>query len=169
MQSYKNGHTIELVNRNVLIILIIVLLLAGGAYLLLSQNKQPAAVVQPTPTTAIQQATPSSSPSATTTGTATPSTQPSKPASATTITVTATGFSPQTITIKAGTKVTWINQSGITANVSSDPHPVHTDYPPLNLGSFANGSSVSLVFDTAGTHGYHNHLNPSQKGTIIVQ
>lgn len=88
---------------------------------------------------------------------------------ATVINVTSEGFVPSTINIKAGTKVTWFNISGQTVTVNSDPHPIHTDYPPLNLGEFANGQSVSLVFPKAGTYGYHNHLNPSQKGKVIVQ
>ena len=85
------------------------------------------------------------------------------------VTLTPTGFNPSTLTIKAGTKVTWTNQSGETATVNSDPHPIHTDYPPLNLDEFSNGGTLSLTFDKAGTYGYHNHLNPSEHGTIVVQ
>lgn len=86
-----------------------------------------------------------------------------------TITLTSTGFSPENITIKAGQKVTWLNKSGTEAAVNSDPHPTHTNYAPLNLGSFADGASLILTFDKAGTYGYHNHLNPNVRGTIIVQ
>lgn len=86
-----------------------------------------------------------------------------------TITLTADGFSPAVLTIKKGETVTWVNKSGVDATVNSDPHPIHTDYPPLNLGAFSDGGTLSLTFDTPGTHGYHNHLNPSQKGKIIVQ
>lgn len=86
-----------------------------------------------------------------------------------TITLTSDGFSPKTLTIKTGTKVTWTNQSGSDATVNSSPHPVHTDYPPLNLGSFPSGGTLSLTFDKLGTYKYHNHLNPSQFGTIVVQ
>lgn len=85
------------------------------------------------------------------------------------ITLTQNGFSPATITIKAGTKVTWTNKSGIDATVNSDPHPTHTDYPPLNLGKFSDGGTHSLTFDKPGTYGYHNHFNASERGTIIVQ
>lgn len=85
------------------------------------------------------------------------------------ITYTANGFSPNPLTVKAGTKVTWLNKSGQTVAVDSDPHPIHTSYPPMNFGPFSDGSSVSLVFDKPGTYRYHNHLNPSQTGTIIVQ
>lgn len=85
------------------------------------------------------------------------------------VTLTQNGWSPATLTIKVGQTVTWINKSGQVATVNSNPHPTHTDYPPLNLGSFSNGSSLSLVFPKAGTYGYHNHLSPSETGTIIVQ
>ncbi len=86
-----------------------------------------------------------------------------------TVTITPSGFQPGSLTIKSGETVVWSNQGGGTGNVSSSPHPTHTDYPPLNLGDVAPGASVSLVFPTAGTYKYHNHLNPSQFGSIIVQ
>lgn len=85
------------------------------------------------------------------------------------VTLTQNGFSPSTITVKAGTKVMWTNKSGEAATVNSDPHPVHTDYPPLNLGSFSDGGTLSLTFDKPGRYGYHNHLNPGERGTVIVQ
>ncbi|MBI4035879.1 cupredoxin domain-containing protein [Candidatus Daviesbacteria bacterium] len=86
-----------------------------------------------------------------------------------TITLTSSGFSPTTLTIKAGDKVTWINKSSTSATVNSSPHPAHTDYSPLNLGSFVDGETLSLTFDKAGTYKYHNHFNASQFGSIIVQ
>lgn len=85
------------------------------------------------------------------------------------VTLTQDDFSPRTLTIKAGTMVVWTNKSGDDATVNSDPHPIHTDYPPLNLGNFADGGTLNLRFDKPGTYGYHNHLNPAEKGTIIVQ
>lgn len=85
------------------------------------------------------------------------------------VTLSADGYSPATLNIKVGDKVTWVNKSGVAATVNSDPHPTHTAYPPLNLGNFANGDMISLTFDKVGTYGYHNHLNPTQKGTIIVE
>lgn len=85
------------------------------------------------------------------------------------VTLTKSGFNPQTLKVKVGTKVVWSNVSGATATVNSSPHPAHTDYPPLNLGQFDNGETLSLVFDKAGTYKYHNHLNSSQFGTITVE
>lgn len=86
-----------------------------------------------------------------------------------TVEVTSSSFTPQSITVKAGTKVTWVNKSGDVANVSSDYHPTHLLYPPLNLGNFDNGSSVFLVFDKKGKYTYHNHLNPSATGVVVVE
>ncbi|MEK7063973.1 MAG: cupredoxin domain-containing protein [Patescibacteria group bacterium] len=85
------------------------------------------------------------------------------------VTVTTNGFQPSSLTIKAGETIVWSNQTNATSNVSSAPHPAHTDYPPLNLGDIAPGAPVSLVFPTAGTYKYHNHLNASQFGSITVQ
>ncbi len=87
----------------------------------------------------------------------------------TNVTITSSGFEPQTITVKAGGKVVWMNKSGNVANVSSAVHPTHLVYPALNLGNFDNGSSVSLIFDKPGTYKYHNHLNPGQTGVVIVE
>ncbi|HSX40052.1 MAG TPA: cupredoxin domain-containing protein [Candidatus Saccharimonadales bacterium] len=157
MSAKKGG---ENINKLLLAGLAVIIVVAGIFYLG-KKAKQNTATTQPTE---VMTVAPSIS--------ATPSvmTSPTQQTSGqTTVTVTATGFDPQTVTIKAGDKVTWVNKSGDRANVSSDPHPVHTNYPPLNLGSFADGASVSLMFDKPGTYGYHNHLNPSKTGTVIVQ
>lgn len=85
------------------------------------------------------------------------------------VAITSSGFNPQTVTVKVGTRVIWLNKSGGLATVNSDLHPTHRLYTPLNLGEFPDGSSVQLVFDKPGTYKYHNHLNPSQTGTVVVQ
>ncbi len=92
-----------------------------------------------------------------------------QPYAAYTVTLTARGFAPQTLTIKAGTMVTWVNTSGSEATVNSDPHPAHTAYPPLNLGQFNDGDSLHLLFNKPGRYGYHNHFDATQTGTIMVQ
>ncbi len=90
------------------------------------------------------------------------------PNPATTITLNVTGFVPQVLTIHRGQTVTWVNNSGQQATVNSDPHPTHTAYPPLNLGEFNDGDSLSLRFPKTGRYGYHNHFDATQTGTIIV-
>ena len=84
------------------------------------------------------------------------------------VTLTSSGFTPQSITVKAGTKVAWTNNSGTTATIDSAVHPTHLAYPPLNLGSFASGETLSLAFDQPGTYKYHNHLDASQTGVVVV-
>ena len=139
--------------KTILLILVVIALLGVG-YFFLFANKG----AQPTSQTTQMQTTqqPTASPS-------------SSPSAQNTVTLTANGYSPATLTISAGQTVTWKNSSGEMATVNSDPHPTHTNYPPLNLGQFADGSSLSLTFPTAGTFGYHDHLNPSLRGTIIVK
>lgn len=93
----------------------------------------------------------------------------SEKTSGTAVTVTGSGYDPQSLTVKAGTKVIWTNKSGTAVTVDSALHPTHLVYPPLNLGQLEDGSSVELVFDKPGTYRYHNHLNPTQFGSIIVE
>jgi plastocyanin len=84
--------------------------------------------------------------------------------------ITQAGFVPDVVTIKTGETVVWQNPDGVSATVNSDVHPTHLLYPPLNLGEVPpQGGQVSLKFDKAGTFTYHNHLNPSQTGTVVVQ
>lgn len=143
-------------NSKVIISIVAAVIIGGGA-LLLTANRQPTqtATQQPTITAAPSAQQPTSSPSASQTTSI--------------VTETNTGFTPQTVTVKTGEKVTWTNKSGAMGNVSSANHPTHLVYPKLNLGDFAEGASVSLVFDTAGTYKYHNHLNPSRFGTVVVE
>lgn len=116
-----------------------------------------------------QQSAPSSQPADTIVSLQESSSQASPVREQNTITLTSSGFSPADLTIKAGTKVTWENKGGSIATVDSDPHPVHTNYEPLNLGNFPDGGKLTLTFDKPGTYGYHNHFNPGQKGTVIVE
>lgn len=88
---------------------------------------------------------------------------------AATITYTDSGFSPQTVTVKAGDKILIKNGSSAPMEFDSDPHPIHTDDPELNEGVIEPGASATITVNVKGTHGYHNHLDPSQTGTIIVE
>lgn len=86
------------------------------------------------------------------------------------VTVTQSGFSPKSVTIKAGDTVTWMNSDSASHTVSSDPHPTHTLFPVLNkVGLINAGDKKSLQFTTAGTFTYHDHLNPSSTGSVTVQ
>lgn len=149
-------------NTKIIGIIAIVVLAAAGYFLVSNQSKN---TVAPTPTNSPTQTEQTqSAPSATNTATDEAMTKEEV-----TVTLTTSGFEPNTITVKAGTKVVWTNKSGAVATVNSALHPTHLLYPPLNLGEFADGEKVSLVFDKAGTYKYHNHLNPGQTGTVVVE
>lgn len=77
-------------------------------------------------------------------------------------------FTPSVSTIRPGDSVNWTNQSSNFLELASDPHPQHTNYPPLNLGLINTGQSKSLTFPTVGTFGFHNHLRSSATGIVIV-
>ena len=83
--------------------------------------------------------------------------------------VSATGFTPQNLTVKVGDTVAWMNSDSADHTVNSAPHPTHTVYPPLNLGVIKPGDKKTLTFPTAGTYKYHDHLNPSLFGSVTVQ
>lgn len=78
------------------------------------------------------------------------------------------GFKPETVSVKKGTRVIWINNSTAQASINSDDHPSHTKFPVLNLGEFEPGSNLQLILDKPGTYSYHNHLNPEMTGTVII-
>lgn len=86
-----------------------------------------------------------------------------------TITYSNSGFSPNTVTVKTGGKVTIKNDSSKSVQFDSDPHPAHTDNEELNAEVIKAGQSETFTVTKAGTFGYHNHLNASETGTIIVQ
>lgn len=73
------------------------------------------------------------------------------------------GFSPTTLTIKAGTKVTW-------TNASDAPHTVTSDTgSTLASGTVSpSGGSFSFTFTQPGTYTYHCMIHPYMKGTIVV-
>lgn len=84
--------------------------------------------------------------------------------------VTDNGFDPKSVTIKVGETVTWTNNSASSVRVASEPHPLHTGYPGFDdLSGAAKGDTYPFTFTKKGTFGYHNHNNPSMKGTVVVE
>lgn len=89
------------------------------------------------------------------------------------VSVTASGFSPSTVTIAVGGTVVWQNTTRGTVYVAPDNHPSHTKYrgtwDDSTAGQIGAGESFTKTFTTAGTYTYHNHLNSSRIGTVIVE
>lgn len=87
-----------------------------------------------------------------------------------TVTLTKNGFEPKNVTIRVGSAVRWVNDSGDdNATVNSDDHPAHKENKEMNLGTFSAGSTLVHIFTTPGTYGYHDHFHPEKIGTVTVE
>ncbi len=90
-----------------------------------------------------------------------------KTASAT-VTYTNNGFEPATSTIKVNGFIKFVNNSDNPFQLDSDPHPVHTDEPELNVGEIPKGSSCTITITEKGDWGFHNHLNSVDRARVTV-
>lgn len=70
-------------------------------------------------------------------------------------------FSPATITVTAGTTITWTNKDAATHNVTSNP-------VLFSSGAMGNGATYSFTFADKGTFSYTCTIHPSMKGTVVV-
>ena len=98
-----------------------------------------------------------------------------------TIERTDNGYSPNPLTVKVGSTVTWINNSSANHRPASAQHPTHTVYPGSSITKCGSGEiifdacvgvepgdSYSFTFNEVGEWAYHNHLNPSNSGKVVV-
>jgi plastocyanin len=81
---------------------------------------------------------------------------------------------PSSVTIAPGGRVTIINNSAQAHDMSSDPHPEHTQCPETNqIGFLSPGQTrTSGNYNTARTCGFHDHNLPDNanlQGRIIIQ
>ena len=76
-------------------------------------------------------------------------------------------FSPTTLTIKVGTKVTWTNMTQAPHTVTSDDGKSFDS--GISNPIAASGGTYSFTFTKAGTFPYHCQIHTSMKATIIVQ
>jgi plastocyanin len=91
------------------------------------------------------------------------------------ITITAAGVAtPSELVVPPGTRVLFVNNHNQRHDMTSDPHPEHTDCPPINTVGLLNpGQSRetgNLV--TVRTCGFHDHENPDVpglRGRIVVR
>ena len=91
-----------------------------------------------------------------------------------TITITSSRVSPRTLTVPAGSRVTFVNNDSGAHDMNSDPHPAHTNCPEINQVGFlsAGQSRQTGNLNTTRTCGYHDHnqtTNTSLQGTIVIQ
>ena len=94
------------------------------------------------------------------------STSEGQPAALVIVDYTNFGFAVASISETAGTTIRFRNQSPFSLEVSSDPHPIHTNCPGYNLGVVPSGGTAEVNL-SSGTCGIHNHLNPVHTMTLI--
>ena len=139
----------------------------GGA----SEEPTPTPSPAPAPTATSVPPTPTAvSPTATAVpATATPvppTATPEASAASATRSVDTVGFRHPTLTIQAGTEVTWTNQDGA-------PHTV-TSGLPCNMtslfrsGTMSGGAAFTFTFDQAGSFQYFCEIHPSMQATVTV-
>jgi len=117
---------------------------------------------------------------ATACGSSSPNTGPSTStactasSTSTTITISNNAVCPQNITVPRGTQVTFMNSDSRTHEMTSDPHPEHTDCPEINaVGNLVPGQNrqtSNLV--VARRCGFHDHIAFEVKalqGSITIQ
>ena len=78
-----------------------------------------------------------------------------------TVTIQNMAFNPQTLDIKVGTTVTWINNDTVT-------HDVVIDSGLFTSGNLTHGMSYNYTFNQTGSYPYHCAIHPSMTGTIVV-
>ena len=87
-----------------------------------------------------------------------------------TVEITAEGYAPTELTIRAGTVVTWVNRDALGHWPASDFHPTHTLYPEFDSREpIEPGRSWSFRFEQQGTWRWHDHLFSHLRGRIVVE
>jgi plastocyanin len=71
-------------------------------------------------------------------------------------------FGPQSVTVKAGTAVTWANEDDI-------PHTVVATGKAFKSKVLDTDDKFTFTFTTAGTYEYFCSLHPHMTGTIVVE
>jgi plastocyanin len=70
-------------------------------------------------------------------------------------------FNPASITVKAGTTITWTNKDAVAHTVTSDSNA-------FNSGTVNSGATFSFTFATVGTYAYHCAIHPSMVASVTV-
>jgi plastocyanin len=71
-------------------------------------------------------------------------------------------FTPQTITVPAGTTVTWTNGDDV-------PHTVAADDLAFHSKAMDTDEQYSHTFDAPGTYKYFCTVHPHMQGTVVVE
>lgn len=87
-------------------------------------------------------------------------TNPSVATTPDSVNITGFAFQPSSLTVKAGTTVTWVNQDSVGHNIKS---------AAFSSQDLQKGDTFKFTFNTKGTFAYNCGIHPSMVGTIVVE
>lgn len=99
------------------------------------------------------------------------------------VSYTKDGYSPKNITINVGDTIVFEGESAERMWTASSEHPTHTVYNDFHNVSLCDenkgnpevfdqcgiGQSYAFTFNKTGEWGYHNHVQASHSGKVIVR
>lgn len=149
---------------NKIIIALVVLAIVGIGIYYLVFNKNSAVAPAYTPPTSNNDQV--NNPAPAVQSSTTPALAAANPVSApanVTVSIKNFSFNPSTVTVKTGTKVTWVNNDSFSHTITSDSGNL------LNSSAIAPGQSFSFTFANPGSATYHCSIHPTMKGTVVVE
>lgn len=78
------------------------------------------------------------------------------------VTIQSMQFQPATITLVAGSTITWKNMDAVAHTVTSD------DGTSFDSGNISPQGTYTFTFMTVGSYPYHCSIHPSEKGTVQI-
>jgi plastocyanin len=88
-------------------------------------------------------------------------TAPAAPVSGNQVNIDGFAFVPATLTVSAGTTVTWTNRD-------EEPHTVAASDGSFHSPGMGTGATFTHTFSTAGTFDYVCSIHPMMHGTVVV-
>ena len=80
---------------------------------------------------------------------------------------------PSCFKMSQGEEIVWVNAGEKNIQIAADPHPVHSGNKEVSDGGFilelAPGEEKTVTINKVGKTGYHDHLDSSAGGAIIVE
>lgn len=168
-------------NKIILIIIVIVIVAVGGYFLIKANNQT--LVTEQSNNTGDSNTTVPTNTEQTNPNTNTPET-PTQTATTHQVLYSNSGYSPSESKIKLGDTVTFKNESSSGMWTGSAMHPSHSAYNGTSLQqhcpdaanvafdeckSVESGESWPFTFNKKGAFGYHNHMQATHFGKIIVE
>ncbi len=163
-------------NAWIWIVVVVVILVGGFVWWQGTQPAQMNVILTPEPV-------PTPVPTQPSAATGTSATSTSGTAMTTSVSYSANGYSPAVVTIKKGGTVTWTAQGRDDMWVATAPHPAHTAYDGTSRSAHcdpnysggepfdqcAPGMAFTFTFEKAGTFPYHDHVDATKFGRVIVE